>query len=689
VTILNKPRVRPGLSRALGKISYSPRWIDLLWLLLFILLLPAVVQFFSHSWQVLNWEWQIDYDEGFNLDASWKLANGVNIYGQARPDQFIAAPYPPVYYLLCAAFQKIFGYSLLGGRLISFVSALAIGLFTFLFGRKLSQDFFKLGRLDATLAGLLGLCVWFSLNVTQVWGTFYKQDMLALALSMAGLWFTWRWLERGKKFWPVLLPAGLLTLGFYTKQNELAALGGAWLYAVLKDWRQGLKFGLSLAVMVAGPFLVIDFLTRHRFYFDFFVAQEVPWVWDDFWRRMTTRIIPDHLLLILLALIFTSLALVSLARAWLKRKWQIPPIELIWLATGAFTLVTVGSYQSGYNHALDFFPPVVVGAVATFGWLLSRAFRPVQPRSRQPVFGVLALVITGGLAWQIFNYPSASFYYSAGNMPSQARHEMLEGLVKQVAQAPGDILSEDIYLQLKTGRPVVYDDLYHMSLQAKAGEWDESRFVSDLRARRFSVILLGNGSRRFTDTGWEALNANYRLVFPDGIALWRPRPVPLLPENAVGCQVGNSLGFEGSSYGRTSQDNVLSLTTYWQAQSSPTANYTFYVHLLDPTGKLVAQRDAPPSGWELTDPQALIRDGKDLPQPQQIALPTTAWTAGKSFLVDQTLPLPAGLNVTKDYRLIVGVYSVDSGGKIDALPVNCSVPGVSSGEAINLPPVSR
>lgn len=686
MTTLSTSRQPAGLLRTLRKVSYTPRPVDLLWLLLLIVLLPGVIRFFGHSWQVLTWEWQIDFDEGFNLDASWKLANGVNIYGQATPDRFIAAPYPPVYYILSAVFQKVFGYGLLGGRLISFAACLAIGLFVFLFGRRLSLDYFKLGRLDAWMAGLVGLFIWLSLNLSLVWGTFYKQDMLAMALATAGLWFTWRWLDREKGHWSLLLAAGLLTLGFYTKQNELAAAGAAWLYVVLKDWRQGLKFGLTLAVMLAVPFVILDVLTKNRFYFDVFVAQQVPWVLDDFLRRLTTRILPDHLLLVVLALVFTLLALAGLIRQWLNREWHSPPLLLIWLASGTFTLLTVGSYQSGYNHALDFFPPVIVAAVGILAWLISQAGRP-GPGQRQLAFGLGALLIAGGLAWQFFNYADSSLYYSAGNLPSPVRREMLEGLVKQVDQASGDILSEDIYLQLKTGRPVVYDDLYHMALQAQAGQWDESRFVADLRARRFSVILLGQGSRRFTDSGWEALNANYRLIFPDGIALWRPRPQPVLPQYQLGCQVGNSLDFKGVSYGRPGDDKVLNLTTYWQAPAKSTENYTFFVHLLDPSGKVVAQRDAPPSGWRLADPQALVKEGRDLPQTQEQPLPTTAWQSGESMLVNQTLPLPAGTKLTRDYRLIVGAYSLKSSGEINSLAVNCTTPGVGGENIINLPPV--
>ncbi|MDB5078644.1 MAG: hypothetical protein JWP00_568 [Chloroflexi bacterium] len=685
MAIINSTNQPPGLRGKFRKFSYAPRPVDLLWLLLFLILLPEVIRFFIHSWQVLTWEWQIDFDEGFNLDASWKLANGVNIYGQAQPDQFIAAPYPPVYYILCAAFQKVFGYGMLGGRLISFVSSLAIGLFIFLFARRLSLTYFKLGRVDAFLAGLLGLFTWLSLNVTLVWGTFFKQDMLAMALAIAGLWFTWRWVDQEIGRWSMLLAAGLLTLGFYTKQNELAALGVGWLYVVLKDWRRGLKFGITLAVMLAVPFLVLDLLTKHRFYFDVFVAQQVPWILDDFLRRLTTRILPDHLLLIVLALVFSLLALNGLVRKWAKREWHAPHMVLIWLAGGTFTLITVGSYQSGYNHALNFFPPVVVGAAGVMAWLISLAGRAGQGQ-RQLAFGLAALAVAGGLAWQFYHYADSNLYYSAGNMPSQVRREMLEGLVKQVGQAPGDILSEDIYLQLKTGRPVIYDDLYHMALQAEAGQWDESRFVADLKARRFSVILLGQGSRRFTDTGWEALNANYRLIFPDGIALWRPRPQPLLPQHQVDCEVGNTFAFKGVSYGRPGNDRDLNLTTYWQAQAKAAENYTFFVHLLDPSGKVVAQRDAPPSGWRIANPQALIKEMQDLPQTQEQPLPATTWASGDSMLINQTLPLPAGTKLTGDYRLIVGAYSLKSNGELNSLAVSCATPGAASENVINLPP---
>ena len=143
----------------------------------------------------------------------------------------------------------------------------------------------------------------------------------------------------------------------------------------------------------------------------------------------------------------------------------------------------------------------------------------------------------------------------------------------------------------------------------------------------------------------------------------------------------------GVSYGRTTGNNVLNLTTYWQVQSKPTVNYTIFAHLLDPSGKVVAQRDAVPSGWSLTDPLGLTLAGKSLPRPNEQSLPTTTWTPGESLLVNETLPLPAGVNLNKNYRLIVGAYSVDGSGKINLLPVSCTNPSAASGNTISLSPV--
>jgi hypothetical protein len=65
------------------------------------------------------------------------------------------------------------------------------------------------------------------------------------------------------------------------------------------------------------------------------------------------------------------------------------------------------------------------------------------------------------------------------------------------------------------------------------------------------------------------------------------------------------------------QSPISNLQLYWQAASPPTADYTVFVHFLDPAGALVAQADGPPAGGayltSLWDPGEIILDRRSLP----------------------------------------------------------------------------
>ncbi len=74
------------------------------------------------------------------------------------------------------------------------------------------------------------------------------------------------------------------------------------------------------------------------------------------------------------------------------------------------------------------------------------------------------------------------------------------------------------------------------------------------------------------------------------------------------------------------------IVLHWQADSTPTENYTVFVHALDKDGNIVAQADAPPR------------------------LPTEYWRWGESYLTYHDFP--AEVNIL-DYTIIVGWYIND------------------------------
>ncbi len=79
---------------------------------------------------------------------------------------------------------------------------------------------------------------------------------------------------------------------------------------------------------------------------------------------------------------------------------------------------------------------------------------------------------------------------------------------------------------------------------------------------------------------------------------------------------------------------LLPVDVRWQAERTPQRDLTFFVHLLDAAGEIVAQTDRRPFGGRF---------------------PTPAWLPGESLQDTYALPLPPELPAG-DYRLRVGFY---------------------------------
>lgn len=83
----------------------------------------------------------------------------------------------------------------------------------------------------------------------------------------------------------------------------------------------------------------------------------------------------------------------------------------------------------------------------------------------------------------------------------------------------------------------------------------------------------------------------------------------------------------------------LAVTLYWQAGGPLDRDYTVFVHLAEPTGRVRAQSDSQPDGGHN---------------------PTSLWLAGEVIRDQHTLLLPADLPPGR-YRLLTGLYDLTSG----------------------------
>jgi hypothetical protein len=566
-----KPKKRPSNKRArgAGKVVLEDNRQSV-WGLpglliggLLLLLLPRVVLFAQLGSALIGWRWQFDYDEGININATMQVAQGHNIYAHNGPGGFLSASYTPIFFLLNAIPARFTGPSFGIGRGISFLSTLAIAALLLYLVLRFARTYPPeqdarplrpskiswLARPGVTVwgAGLLAGMLWLSLSPVIVWAAFYKQDMLALALGLAGL----VWTLRHPTPRAIFISALFFALAFYTKQSAVSAATATLVWLFMRDRRLGLRLLFLLLLFVPVPLLVVNAYLQGGIWEHLVGNQALSWsgeqlhwvlsrVWGEYWPLLLCGGLG------LVGLQVLLLGKAAEARQGKRREKMrsgapqpLPQIAampdaaaslvVLYVLLGVLSsLVQMGGEGANFNHALDGLLPVCLLVGFTIARASAADGRREPAGSKQsgkntrvargglfrlghnPAIGAILLGSAVLLSTQLSLYkdPRSWFYNKWPNADTDAQMRYLSALV---AKTPGDIYSEDLYLLLSNGRRVLYDDPSTLVPLANAGRWDESALVSAINDRRFALILFWDGSTRWTGRGFSAFRRSYKL----------------------------------------------------------------------------------------------------------------------------------------------------------------------------------
>lgn len=466
-----------------------------------------------HAALALGYPYDLDYGEGVVWQQMRLIMSGSG-YEALRPMPAFVFEYPPLYHVVTAATAGAFSLDpLFAGRLVSLVmsliSAALIGLLTdAAIGR--GQD--RAVRLiAASIAGLLFV----TLPVVLSWAALMRVDMLAYALTLAGLLVAGRSAER-----PMLaIAAGtLFTLALYTRQTSLPAPAAAFL--VLLAVRPRAAWLMLAASLVTGlAALAALSIASHGQFLVHILAYNI------------NRVIWDHAMRLVLVLsvnvVTLALGAIGAAVAWRLLAgggWRDLPARLrgdnsltvtaiVLLALALKTLMLPAILKSGAsdNYLIDWFAliAVLIGIVCV---PLARA------ALRQPANPGLALTLLMGIGLpvQMMDPPLRPDYAKA----AQDR-AALAPVVALIRASAKPVVSDEMVLIQRGGQRVMWEPAIIAEL-GSAGIYDERALAERVKRREFGFFVT-RGERgsllfdqRFNPIVADAMDAAYPRIEPAG-----------------------------------------------------------------------------------------------------------------------------------------------------------------------------
>lgn len=447
----------------------------------------ALMLCLAYQFLAVTHRYSLDYGEAPLVDQAMRLASGQNIYrADISAPPYTISNYPPLYVTLLAISVKLFGatQSFFVGRLISVLSAWAASIFLMLIVYAPTRD-----RLAALSAG--GIFLAFPFVV--YWSPLLRIDMLALALSLAGLCLlVWKPVSPRR----LVGVAVLLVAAIYTRQSYgLAAPLAAFVWLLARDWRQALKLALMVGGLGLVLFLLLNDLTRGGFFFNIVTAnvnefrlEILESNWDRFREAALTPLI------------------VGGASLFLIWRWNpLWTLSVPYLIGAALSAVTIGKIGSNVNYLLELCAALSLSAGAVVAW--SRAHLSIHSL-RAALLILMAFAVGKMLHTTLEDY-------TWDLRERRAARAELSHLEAFVAETTGPVLVDE-YMGMLTlqGRPLVIQP-FEVTQLAWAGKWDQAPLLDSIEKGEFASIIIYDrpwAAERWTEEMLAAINRSYTLA---------------------------------------------------------------------------------------------------------------------------------------------------------------------------------
>lgn len=445
--------------------------------------------------------WELDYGEGIVWEQMRLMLAG-RAYGPIDALPAVVFHYPPLFHMLTAAVSRVVDLDpLAAGRLVSLASTLLISLFAGLMAARAVRA--ESAGPTAALCGLVAGLAIFSFWPIASWAPLMRVDMVATALSFAGVLAAMSALRRP---FLMLVAAFLFVAAVFTKQTSIVAPAAVFLVFLLLRPRlawilAGGCLALGTAVLTTLALATDGGFVRHVFLYN--VNRFEPWRLLVIVNAIIAHSLYAAVLVIgVFGRLRTALPLYrrSNSIAELRQRLLARPSDaffllvLVYALLAGFMTISIAKSGSNINYLIEWMAVLAVLLGIAVHDAVDTAFCATQPTSKRVFVPVLLTLLIGIQA--LIVHPLIDYT----ERMAARRVTELEVLQRLVSSAEGPVVSDDMVLLVRSGVPVQWEPAIFAEL-ASTGAWDESEFIQRIRAGKFAFfVTVGTRGQRLFDS---------------------------------------------------------------------------------------------------------------------------------------------------------------------------------------------
>ena len=468
---------------------------------------------------------ELDYGEGIILFQATEVLSLKTAFHPLEQYPHVVFHYTPLYHLAVRAVMSVVHDILLSGRLVSMAATvwiLGILMWVVLSAtRGYAPDGVR--WYAVAFAG-----AWVLLLPPIQWSPWARVDMLGLAFQLTGLSIL---AVKPFRLRNQIVAFGLLLLGLFTKQSLVAIPAASILLMVVIRPVRALLLAAGMAAAGAAIVLVLAWQTQGSVLRHWILYNVNP-----FRVKQALTLLAQHSsnLMVLIAMALTA-SWLTFPRTRRKAAWHAR-----WLSVSArlaenpvrrtglgFGLVAVcgfvvswgiGKDGANMNYCLDW--QLALCPLAGIFMVLFLGRWMEQDRGMEMLRPVLFLAL--GSTAAVLGAQTLIDCNNAGGWSGSGRERRLierreqAELVKLISTFPGPVVSENMTLLLKAGKPVPFEPAI-VKQTTDTGIFDERPLVKRTADKFFDAFILYTGTGRVSPAMWDAIHRNYRsYVFGSG-----------------------------------------------------------------------------------------------------------------------------------------------------------------------------